>query len=68
MLRSSSIRKSYRRVRGSAVVGSASRKAGLPSIGVDIREADFDVLGAEPHQTPAHHVQAGLAGPRVLVY
>src|ERR1700730_14063270 len=31
--------------------------------GVDIREADLDVLGPEWHQAPAHHVQAARAGP-----
>jgi hypothetical protein len=33
---------------------------------VDIREADFDVLGPIRHEAPAHHVQAALAGLRII--
>src|SRR4029077_15202274 len=36
------------------------------SLGVDVREADLDVLGPEWHQSPAHHVQAALAGPGIM--
>src|ERR1700730_11927593 len=35
------------------------------SLGVDVREADFDVLRPERHETPAHHVQAALPGPGI---
>src|SRR6516162_4765922 len=34
--------------------------------GVDIHETYFDVLGPERHEPPAHHVQAALAGSRVV--
>jgi hypothetical protein len=34
--------------------------------GVDIRETYFHVLGPERHGPPAHHVQAALAGSRVV--
>ena len=33
--------------------------------GVDVREADLDVFRPERHETPAHHVQAGLGSLRV---
>jgi hypothetical protein len=32
----------------------------IRSFGVDVREADLDILGPERHEPPAHHVQAAL--------
>src|SRR5207249_4573990 len=35
-------------------------------LGIDVREADFDVLGPKWHESPAHYVQAALAGLGVV--
>jgi hypothetical protein len=34
--------------------------------GVDVREADFDVLRPKRHEPPAHDIQAALASSRVI--
>jgi hypothetical protein len=34
--------------------------------GVDVREADFDVLGPERYEPPAHDIQAALASSRIV--
>ena len=38
-----------------------SRSSYPLGLAVDVREADFDVLGPERHQPPAHHVEGALA-------
>jgi hypothetical protein len=35
-------------------------------LGVDVREADFDVLGPKRHEPPAHDIQATLAGSGII--
>src|SRR6516164_6193096 len=35
------------------------------SLGVDVRETDFDILGAVRHQASTRQVQAALAGPGI---
>src|SRR5260370_20769446 len=36
-------------------------------LGVDVREADFDVLRTKRHEAPTHYVQAALAGLGIVV-
>jgi hypothetical protein len=37
-------------------------------LGVDVGEADLDVLGPERHQPPAHHLEAALMLLRVIAH
>ena len=67
--RSSSTRRSYRLGKAAPPLKCLA-EGGLAidsfRFGVNVREADFDVLGPVWHETPAHHVQAALAGLGVV--